>query len=65
MTRRQQTRQDGRRADGSVHCSERDGPPCDHGAECEVRYLWPLDGETDDELIARLKFRFGGMGTRT
>ena len=61
MSRRPQTRHDGRRADGSVACTDGDGPVCDHGPECEVRYLWHFDGETDDEFVARLKFSFGGL----
>ena len=47
--------------DDTASCSEGDGPPCDHGPECEVRYLWHLDGETDDEFVARLKFAYGGL----
>ena len=63
MTRRKQARRYGRRVGDSVACTEADGPPCDHGPECEVRCLWPLDGETDDEFVARLKLVFGGKET--
>lgn len=37
-----------------------EGPVCDHGPECSVRELWPLEGETHDEFIARLTFTFSG-----
>lgn len=63
MARQPQSRLYGRKVGGSVACTEGDGPPCEHGPECEVRYLWHLDGETDDEFVARLKFSYGGLET--
>jgi len=63
VSRQKQSRLYGRKVGGSVAITEGDGPPCEHGADCEVRYLWHLDGETDDEFVARLKFSFGGQET--
>jgi hypothetical protein len=63
VARQKQARRYGRKVGGSVAFTEADGPPCDHGPECEVRSLWHLDGETDDEFVARLKFSFGGLET--
>lgn len=64
MVRQKQARAYGRRADGSVAFAEGDGPPCDHGPECEVRYLFPFDGETNDEFVDRLTFTYSGRAPR-
>jgi len=38
-----------------------DGPPCDHAPdECDVAELWPLDGETHEQFIERLRSYFRG-----
>ena len=63
MSRQKQSRRYGRKIGGSVSFTEHDGAPCDHGPDCEVRYLWHFDGETDDEFVARLKFAYGGLET--
>jgi len=36
------------------------GPVCEHGPECSVRELWPLDGETHDQFVARLTAKYSG-----
>lgn len=40
-----------------------DGPVCDgidcRTAPCVVRELWPLDGESQADMLARLKAKYG------
>lgn len=35
-----------------------EGPPCEHGPECEVRQLWPLDKESHAQFVARVRAQY-------
>lgn len=47
-----------KRYEGARHTTpsvDGEGPLCEHGPECDVRRGWPLDGESREQFVARLK----------